>query len=189
VPYQLDSNWTEQYENLIKRVIADRFVKYRDKEDLLQEGFIAVIAAAERFDPEKQMKFTTYAYQRIYWRLLRFIQQNALDYSQLSTGTGKGSSVGHRDWLESYVPCPHLLSFMPEGMGKEFIDPLIGIAFRRLPERERKAILLRLDWEKLYRDWRAVTMQQRDGKKIFPQECALVSGTATVTRRAWRICP
>ena len=42
--------------------IAVQFSSVADIEDLMQEGFIGLLEASKRFDPDRGVKFTTYAY-------------------------------------------------------------------------------------------------------------------------------
>jgi len=89
VPYELPDTWPQEFEKLIWRVIRNSFQGYRDENDLLQEGFLAVMYAAEKFDEKQPMKFSTYAYQLVYWRLLRFTKNNMLNFSQLPKPNGE----------------------------------------------------------------------------------------------------
>lgn len=62
-------------ENLIYS-IASKFTKYKNKEDLFQVGCIGIIEAYKNFDPNKQTKFTTYAYQYIYGEMSKYIRED-----------------------------------------------------------------------------------------------------------------
>ena len=46
-------------------------------QDCIQEGQLGVLAAAERFDPSRQVKFTTYATWWIRQRILRGINDSS----------------------------------------------------------------------------------------------------------------
>lgn len=50
--------------------------KHVDKDDLIQEGFIALIEAKKNFSAEKNTKFSTYAYQCIDWRLHKYYRKS-----------------------------------------------------------------------------------------------------------------
>ena len=45
--------------------IAKKYMEFDSHEDILQEGFYVLCLAAERFDPEKGYKFSTYAYSTV----------------------------------------------------------------------------------------------------------------------------
>jgi RNA polymerase sporulation-specific sigma factor len=47
-------------------------------QDLIQEGMVALIEAVDRFEPERQLRFTTYAYYRIRGRMVNFLQRSEL---------------------------------------------------------------------------------------------------------------
>lgn len=46
--------------------IANKFSHYKSREDLFQAGCIGMIKAYNNFDPSKEVKFTSYAYQYVY---------------------------------------------------------------------------------------------------------------------------
>ncbi len=45
-------------------------------QDLVQEGMIALIRAVDRFEPERHLKFTTYAFYRIKGQMINFLQRS-----------------------------------------------------------------------------------------------------------------
>jgi RNA polymerase sporulation-specific sigma factor len=44
--------------------------------DLVQEGMLALIKAVDNFEPERQLKFTTYAFYRIKGQMVNFLQRS-----------------------------------------------------------------------------------------------------------------
>lgn len=45
-------------------------------DDLVQEGMIGLLVAAERFEPERGLRFATYARWWVRWRMQRYLRQN-----------------------------------------------------------------------------------------------------------------
>ena len=69
----------EQNGGLVWFVIRRHFAKHRKYlEDLSQEGHIALMQAAERFDPSKGHAFTTYAYSCIVGQLKHVLGSKAM---------------------------------------------------------------------------------------------------------------
>lgn len=57
--------------------MAKKFrVQYGSYQDLLQEGMIALITAADNFDVTRSNSFSTYAYYRIHGRMVNFLQRS-----------------------------------------------------------------------------------------------------------------
>lgn len=58
------------------RSMAMRYQGYEDREDLEQEGYLALYAAIDGYDPAAGYKFLTYAGYHIRQRMKRYIQNN-----------------------------------------------------------------------------------------------------------------
>lgn len=57
--------------------MARRFtVRPSSYQDLIQEGMVALIRAVDRFEPERHLKFTTYAFHRIRGQMINFLQRS-----------------------------------------------------------------------------------------------------------------
>lgn len=94
------------------------------RQDLIQEGMVALVQAVDRFEPERHLRFTTYAFYRIKGRMVNFIQRS-----------------------ESKAPIPveevELLSREPaELFGQDGFDTLFALSecMDRLPEREGQIV-------------------------------------------------
>lgn len=46
------------------------------KQDMIQEGMIALINAVDKFEPEREYKFSTYAYHKIHGQMINFLERN-----------------------------------------------------------------------------------------------------------------
>lgn len=62
-------------ENLIYS-IANKFTKYKDKEDLFQVGCIGMIEAYKNYDKKRNTKFTTYAYPYIFGKMNKYVRED-----------------------------------------------------------------------------------------------------------------
>lgn len=98
-----------------------------DVEDLIQEGYLALIINANTFDTTKGFKFTTYAFKGVYQRMYRFIygtssreKGNAKlnDCTSLNTPIGENNDMELEDTLEDPT------DFMEEVERKLYIDKL-----------------------------------------------------------------
>ncbi|MDK2822217.1 MAG: polymerase sigma-B factor [Clostridia bacterium] len=69
-----------------------------EKEDLLQVARIAVVGALERFDPDKEIRFKTFAYKTVTGKILNYYRDNTWrvsiprKYRELSTNITKTES-------------------------------------------------------------------------------------------------
>lgn len=46
------------------------------RQDLVQEGMLAMIGAVDRFDPDRDLKFSTYAYHRIRGQMINMLERS-----------------------------------------------------------------------------------------------------------------
>ena len=46
------------------------------KQDLVQEGMLALINAVDRFEPEREYKFSTYAYHKIHGQMINLLERS-----------------------------------------------------------------------------------------------------------------
>lgn len=46
------------------------------KQDLVQEGMLALIRAVDRFDPDRELRFSTYAYHRIHGQMVNLLERS-----------------------------------------------------------------------------------------------------------------
>lgn len=70
-PALLGQIWEDN--KLLVFYYVNRYGKYAEREDLEQEGFIAICNAAEHFDPRPGVPFGTYAGVWVRWMLQRYI--------------------------------------------------------------------------------------------------------------------
>jgi len=67
----------EENIGLVYHVLLNRFsgTNRRCHDDLISEGMMGLMEAAANFDPNRGMKFSTYACRRIYWRMLAWLKR------------------------------------------------------------------------------------------------------------------
>ena len=46
------------------------------KQDIIQEGMLALINAVDKFEPEREFKFSTYAYHKIHGQIINMIERS-----------------------------------------------------------------------------------------------------------------
>ena len=46
------------------------------KQDLIQEGMLALIHAVDKFEPEREFKFSTYAYHKIHGQMINLLERS-----------------------------------------------------------------------------------------------------------------
>lgn len=46
------------------------------RQDIIQEGMLALIGAVDRFDPERDLRFSTYAYHRIRGQMINLLERS-----------------------------------------------------------------------------------------------------------------
>lgn len=66
----------EAYQPLVYKIVKNIKAGNEVMLDLIQEGTVGLIEAVERFDPDKNIKFTTYAPFRIRGRIINYLERN-----------------------------------------------------------------------------------------------------------------
>ncbi|GHS95941.1 flagellar biosynthesis protein FliA [Synergistales bacterium] len=77
------------------------------RQDLIQDGMLALICAVDRFDPARELRFTTYASYRIRGQMLNMLERKEkrapmpIDFDELDElgeldGSGGSESIGAR---------------------------------------------------------------------------------------------
>lgn len=70
-------NIIEDYEKLVYS-IAKKYSYNNDIEDLYQVGMIGLFNANKKFNPEFNIKFSSYAYPYIQGEILKYVKENRL---------------------------------------------------------------------------------------------------------------
>lgn len=95
--------------NLVYKITSTFRVSSSDRKDLIQEGFMGLCLAAQRFDPTQGTKFITYAYHYVRGRCRYFVSRNAIIKPARSKESGYKQFVTYEvlnldDYL--YMPDP-----------------------------------------------------------------------------------
>ncbi len=116
----------ENYQPLVFR----EAMKYRVQEtvlmDLLQEGAVGLMEAAEGYNHKLGVAFSLYAVHRIRGRMLDFLKTQGTDVSIDGVEDG-----------EAWMVSPDLAF---ETVDRSFLQSAVGSAMERLPQRERDVI-------------------------------------------------
>jgi len=95
-------------------------------DDLLGEGFLGLIEALDRFNPERQVLFTTFAYPRVRGRMLDFVKK------ECRAGTHRTCRL--QEWLPAPSPSPE-----HEAAVREEVEHVLE-RVEQLPWRRRELI-------------------------------------------------
>jgi RNA polymerase sigma factor (sigma-70 family) len=120
----------EHYQLLVFR----EAVKYPLQEtvilDLIQEGTVGLMEAAERYDPDSGVAFSLYALHRIRGRMIDFLRK-----SRHEVLLDDRDGAGQEDALGEPVPD---VAF--ESADRHALSSAMGKAFERLPEKEQTVL-------------------------------------------------
>ncbi|NLA57843.1 MAG: sigma-70 family RNA polymerase sigma factor [Firmicutes bacterium] len=64
-----------KYVPMVKRIARNHYASFLEFEDLMQEGLIGLLSAIEEYDPEKNVKFSSFAYICILRKIYNVIKQ------------------------------------------------------------------------------------------------------------------
>ena len=78
------------------------------KQDIIQEGMLALIRAVDKFEPEREFKFSTYAYHKIHGQIINMLERSEKkapvpvpDEWLQTTEAFDGSERSDDDWLDA----------------------------------------------------------------------------------------
>lgn len=120
----------ENYQPLALREAMKYAVQETVMLDLLQEGMVGLMEAAERFDPSQGVAFSLYAVHRVRGRMLDFLKRNQ---SELPYEAEEAEKNGLFDGLTA----PDLAF---EAADRSMMHSAVGRAMERLPEREQDVL-------------------------------------------------
>lgn len=118
----------ERNVGLVYMVIRRFAGKNYDMEELFQVGCIGLLKAAERFDKERNLAFSTYAVPLIIGEIRRFLRDDGMIHvsRQIKENAGKIANLTEQ-WRKKYNKEPTLEDLEKElGMEKEEIIMAIG---------------------------------------------------------------
>lgn len=152
---QAQSGSEEAMESLLevyKPLVLSRAANYRlegqDRDDLIQEGMIALFQAIHKCPPERRNSFSSYAFQTVDNRMIDLLRQDQSQRAQalnkaLSLDASAGSEHDSQDSTLSLEDSVASEAVGPEEqiILKEFEKRLYTWIGEELSERERKVLL------------------------------------------------
>ena len=67
---------------MVKRIARNHYASFLEFEDLMQEGLIGLLSAIEEYDPDKKVKFSSFAYICILRKILQCHQAQQRQQAQ-----------------------------------------------------------------------------------------------------------
>ena len=139
-------------------ILANKFYtdeKITEKEDLMQEGFLGLLRAVEKFDNTKGVKFTTYLTKWVYAKMHRYVVTRSTGDSEVSLYTPTGEGIELLDTLEDST---NYIGDADYRMDNELLrKELEEVMYKNLTLREHEVIHLRYGF-----DCNECTLQQID---------------------------
>ncbi len=130
----------EAYQPLVFKVAMQLRLRETIVMDMIQEGTVGLIEAVERFDPERGVRFSTFATYRIRGRILNALRRERLGALWLVPQADRAEAAGDPDpaHLEK-VPDPAAADRLAAVEDAVLLDQVVA-AIGRLPERERRIL-------------------------------------------------
>ena len=97
----------QKYTPMVKHIVRNHYASFLEFEDLLQEGLIGLLSAIDEYRPEKQVKFSSFAYICIIRKIYNVIKQtNGNKHRALNDAVSLHAFVNHeqtRTVLDSVI--------------------------------------------------------------------------------------
>ena len=75
------------------------------RQDIIQEGMLALIRAVDKFEPERELRFTTYAWHKIHGQIINMLERSErrapLPVPDEYLQTDYEDDSGNDDWLDA----------------------------------------------------------------------------------------
>ncbi len=118
----------ENYQLLVCREAVRYPVQETLVLDLIQEGMVGLMEAAERFSPQQGVAFSLFAVHRVRGRMLDFLKKNSRELPFETSEEGNSSAF-------SSLIAPDLAF---EWTDRTLVRSIVSCAMERLPEKERR---------------------------------------------------
>ena len=73
---QIDNNFIKQHDRLVRVIVNQYQTKGIDKQDLIQEGYLGLIEAAQRYDASTGIQFSSYAS----WWIRKYVRNSIAQF-------------------------------------------------------------------------------------------------------------
>jgi RNA polymerase sporulation-specific sigma factor len=130
----------ESYQPLVFKVAMHLRLRETIVMDMIQEGTVGLIEAVERFDPDRGVRFSTFATYRIRGRILNALRRERSGALWLAPQAQTAEAAGDADppRLEK-VPDPAAADRLAAVEDAVLLDQIVA-AIGMLPERERRIL-------------------------------------------------
>ena len=137
------------------------------KQDMIQEGMLALINAVDKFQPEREYKFSTYAYYKIHGQMINLLERSEKrapvpvpdEWLQVSEDD---SEQADDDWLDAQEVTPSSYGVKNAAVAIDLILKLV----------ERNLTQLQEGYAKLEDDRRYVPLSTVIGRRKIPASAA-----------------
>lgn len=123
------------YQPLVFKIAAGFRLPESQLSELIQEGTVGLLEAAERFDHTKGIAFSLFAVHRIRGRMLDYLKrENLVRTLSLDSETAEGSGISWAECLVSGAVSPD------ESVERDFLFRRVHEAMERLTANEQKVL-------------------------------------------------
>ncbi|NMB44896.1 MAG: sigma-70 family RNA polymerase sigma factor [Firmicutes bacterium] len=118
----------QKYVPMVKHIVRNHYASFLEFEDLMQEGLIGLLSAIDEYNPEKRVKFSSFAYLCIIRKIYNVIKQvNGNKHKALNDAISIHAFVNQEETrtVMDFMACGHPLANPEDAVEERMVNQML----------------------------------------------------------------